>query len=246
MAKRFFIFFVASLITVLYGRCKAGELTSSCKAAVQEYHFTTTVCDSEEIKNPEGTEPQEQSEDNGDGTESATAILEKIRNTHMGFATRVSSYEIGVNLSFPVAVADRSDILIQTGVYSFFGGTPYIIEGDRYEASVLKIPVLLSIRTIHLLWNVENDRLALYSIAGGGPFLGVRSPSQYETDNIGPFLMYGFGGELYGALGAELFHSNGIAYSFEVGLSYATIPTRNFVQQSSFLSPSISVGIRFF
>jgi hypothetical protein len=123
---------------------------------------------------------------------------------------------------------------------------PYTIDSRRYEADVVGIPILLAVRTIHTFIAVGSDQLAFYTTLGGGPFFGIRSPRDYKGDDKSSYVDAGFGGELHGAFGAELFHSNCIAYSLEAGVSYFTIPTRNFTQKSSFFSPSLSLGIRFY
>lgn len=62
----------------------------------------------------------------------------------------------------------------------------------------------------------------------------------------GPFTRWGLGGELFGAIGTEFVLNGNVGYYAEAGFCYLTFAGQSFSTTQQFLSPTLSLGIRFY
>ncbi|MGD0338714.1 MAG: hypothetical protein ABSB78_07970 [Bacteroidota bacterium] len=164
----------------------------------------------------------------------------------VGYTANITSYGIGAHLMIPMGAQANSEFFIRLGIALFSKSTKFIIDGNSYEAASGLLPLALMVKTTH--YSVQNSygEFRIYSAVGGGPVLGMAVPKNFDKEVGGPFTRWGLGGELFGAIGTEFVLNGNVGYYAEAGFSYLTFAGHSFSTTQQFLSPTLSLGIRFY
>ncbi len=158
------------------------------------------------------------------------------------YTMALSSYAIGGTVSIPLTGLDRSELLLRTGISALFKGREYY-EGEKMTS--LFVPLAIAVRTDHYVDMLSNAEFTLYSTFGGGPALGMIVPQNSDEVESEAGTHFSAAGELFGSIGAEMALRNGQGVCFELGVSYLGFAGTTMSDRTSFISPTLSIGIRF-
>lgn len=164
----------------------------------------------------------------------------------LGYNACITSYGMGAHVLIPAGTAGNSEVFMRLGMVLFSKSRDFIIDGYTYESGSGLLPLALMLKTTHFSGQNSYGEYRLYSALGGGPVLGFAFPANFEEGKAGDYSRWSLAGEFFGALGAEFVLNNHIGYYAEAGFSYINFAGRSFSTTQQILSPTLSVGIRFY
>ncbi len=171
---------------------------------------------------------------------------ESFNRWKVGYVANITSYGVGAHLMIPAGVQANSEFFIRLGAVLFSKSPEFIINGNSYEPQSGLLPLALMVKTTHYSAQNSYGEYHVYSLVGGGPVFGIAVPMNFDESSSGGYTQLGLAGELFGAIGTEFVLNNSVGYYVEVGLSYLNFAGRSFSTEQHFLSPTLSLGIRFY
>jgi hypothetical protein len=164
----------------------------------------------------------------------------------LGYTATITSYGMGAHMMIPAGTAGNSELFVRLGTVLFSKSQDFVIDGIAYESRGVLLPLSLMLKTTHFSGNNSYGGYRVYSALGGGPVIGFSFPSTIEEGMTGRYSRWGLAGEFFGALGAEFVLNNNVGYYAEAGFSYINFAGRSFSTAQQYLSPTLSIGIRFY
>ena len=164
----------------------------------------------------------------------------------LGYAAGITSYGFGGHLVIPAGTGGNSEVFIKLGIIAFSRSQDLIVDGNVYESNSGLFPLALMVKTTHLSGSNTHGEYRLYTTFGGGPVIGFTLPADFDEGNTGISPRLGIAGEFFGSLGAEFVLNGTVSYYAEAGLSYINFAGQSFSTAQKILSPTLSIGVRFY
>jgi hypothetical protein len=164
----------------------------------------------------------------------------------VGYIANAASYGIGTHIIIPAGIHTNSELFVRMGVILFSKSSEFVIDGISHEAESGLLSLALMLKTIHYSTRSSFGEYRVYSIVGGGPVFGSAYPADFDEGIVGGHTRWSLAGEFFGAFGTEFLLYKNIGYYAEVGFSYLSFAGRSFSTEQQFLTPTLTIGVRFY
>ncbi len=162
------------------------------------------------------------------------------------YTASMASYGPAAHILLPASSNGNTEFFFRTGGVLFMKSPDFHIDGNTFGSESGLIPFTLVVKNIHYSVTNSYGEYRFYSLAGGGPVLGFAIPGGYDEGETVRHTRWGFAGELSGSVGAEFVINNAVGYFAEIGVTYLQFASGRFSSKPNFISPTLSLGIRFY
>lgn len=163
-----------------------------------------------------------------------------------GYSAHAASYGMGADILIPAGMQANSELFVRVGGLLFSKSPEFIINGEAYESQSGLFTAAIMLKNIHYSAQNSYGEYRFYSAVGAGPVFGVAFPMNFDGGMSERYARWSLAGELFGSLGTEFVLKSNIGFYAEAGISYLQFAGRSFSTAQQIISPTFSVGIRFY